>query len=166
MPESFVPLGSKDLRTLTKKTLFLMALATARRVGELQALSNVVPSSGDDLVVLYLPYFVSKTENSSNPIPSSFKIPSLFDFAYGLDEGLLLCSVRALRIYLKRTKGCSRRASSLFVSLKCPTRQNSKNAISFFLREVISGAGAIRSSEGQPLRAHGIRGISTSTLFL
>ena len=166
MSEVYEPLESKDLRTLTKKTLFLVALATAKRVGELQALSNVVPSLGDDLMVSYLPYFVAKTESSENPIPRSFRIPSLAEFAHGLDEGVSLCPVRALRIYLKRTKGCLRRASSLFVSPRCPTRQISKNAISYFLREVISGAGAVRGSEGQPLRAHSIRGVSTSALFL
>ena len=77
-----------------------------------------------------------------------------------------MCPVRALRIYLKRTKGLSRHSSGLFVSPRCPTRTISKNAISFFLREVISGAGAIRDSEGQSLRAHSIRGISTSAAFM
>ena len=166
MSDSYEPLESQTLRTLTKKTLFLTALATAKRVGELQGLSNVVSSFNEDLVVSYLPYFIAKTESSLNPLPRSFVIKSLSDFANGLEEGSLLCPVRSLRIYLKRTKGLSRKSSALFVSPRCPTRPISKNAISFFLREVISGAGAIRGSEGQPLRAHSIRGISTSAAFL
>ena len=52
------------------------------------------------------------------------------------------------------------------MSPRCPTRGISKTVISFFLREVISGAGAIRGQEGQPLKAHSIRGISTSAAFL
>ena len=54
----------------------------------------------------------------------------------------------------------------MFVSPKCPTRAISKNAISFFLREVISGAGAVREVGSPPLRAHSIRGVSTSAAFL
>ena len=57
MSSAYEPLESQGLRTLTKKTLFLVALATAKRVGELQALSRVVPSSGDDLALSYLPFF-------------------------------------------------------------------------------------------------------------
>ena len=52
------------------------------------------------------------------------------------------------------------------MSCRCPTRAISKNAVSFFLQEVISGAGAVRGSEGQPLRAHSIGGVSTSVAFL
>ena len=52
----FEPLSSYSLRDLTRKVLFLLSLATARRVGELQALSAQVSSSGDDL---FLSYFLS-----------------------------------------------------------------------------------------------------------
>ena len=56
-------------------------------------------------------------------------------------------------------------ASPLFVSPRPPSRQISKHALSFFLREVISGAGAVCEVEGSSLRAHSIRGVSTSTLL-
>ena len=35
------PLTSLDFKTLTEESLFLISLATAKRVGELQPLSNV-----------------------------------------------------------------------------------------------------------------------------
>ena len=38
----FEPLRDAPLRALSKKVLFLLALATAKRVGEIQALSRVV----------------------------------------------------------------------------------------------------------------------------
>ena len=38
---AFEPLSQASFRTLTMKTLFLLALATAKRVGELQALSSI-----------------------------------------------------------------------------------------------------------------------------
>ena len=65
----FKPLASKDLRTVTCKVLFLLSLATAKRVGELQALSRSVAFSGKDLSLSYLPEFVAKTESERNPLP-------------------------------------------------------------------------------------------------
>ena len=56
MSSAYEPLGSLSLRTLTKKTLFLVALATAKRVGELQALSRQVSFRGEDMYVSYLLY--------------------------------------------------------------------------------------------------------------
>ena len=43
----FEPLSSCSLRDLTRKVLFLVSLATARRVGELQAVSCAVSMSGE-----------------------------------------------------------------------------------------------------------------------
>ena len=54
MSDAYEPLESQCLCTLTKKVLYLIALATAKRVGELQALSRVVPVSGRDLVLSYV----------------------------------------------------------------------------------------------------------------
>ena len=78
----------------------------------------------------------------------------------------MLCHVRAVHIYLSRTKSAVSRASSLFVSSHSPSRQISKNAISYFLREVISGAGAIHEGVAPSVRAHSIHGISTSVVFM
>ena len=75
-------------------------------------------------------------ESPSNPLPRSFRLKALSDFAHGLEEGSFLCPVRALRIYLRKTKGLARR------SRRVPSRAISKNALSFFLRDVIIGAGA------------------------
>ena len=110
-----------------------MALVTAKRVSELHALSWVVPSSGDDLV-LSLPFFVAKTESPSNPLPRSFSLKALSDFAHGLEESSLLCPVR---IYLCKTNGLARQSYTIFVSPRVPSGAISKNALSFFLQDVI-----------------------------
>ena len=60
------------MRALTKKTLFLVCLATAKRDGEIQALSKTVVTIGNDLMVSYLPHFVAKTERADAPVPRSF----------------------------------------------------------------------------------------------
>ena len=54
---------------------FLLSLATAKRVGELQALSCRVTFRGLDF-----PEFVAKTESVSNPLLRSFLVKSLEDF--------------------------------------------------------------------------------------
>ena len=142
---AFEPLESVSLslRTLTKKTLFLVSLATAKRVSEIQALSKSVAAIGNDLVVSFQPHFIAKTERVDAPVPRNFHVLSLQEFAGDLEEGSL-CPVRALNIYLWRMSSVVVRASSLFVSPRSPSRPISKNAVSYFLREVISEAGAVR----------------------
>ena len=147
MSSAFEPLESVSLRALTKKT-FLVSLATAKRVSEIQALSKTVAAIG-------------KTERVGAPVPRSFHVLSLREFA-----GSLLCPVRALNIYLRRTSAVVVRASSLFVSPRSPSCPISKNAVSYFLRKVISEAGAVRQDVAAPLRANSVRGVATSVSFL
>ena len=165
---AFEPLNQISLRELTKKVLFLVALATAKRVGELQAISKKVSFSGEDIHLSYLPEFVAKTESEANPIPRAFVVRSLKDFVGDLQEELLLCPVRALRIYLDRTGNLKPHPRSLFISPKVTFKAISKNAISFFLREVISQAYSSGSDPGPSVRprAHSIRGMATSTSFM
>ena len=163
----FEPLESCSLRNLTRKTLFFLSLATARRVGELQAVSaEVSSSSGGDLFLSYLPEFRAKSESASNPLPRSFRVRSLCDFVGSLLGEMSLCPVRALQVYLPRTASLSPRPRSLLVSPRAPSRPMSKNTLSFFLRSVISlsfpPASAPPSSSS---RAHSIRGVSTSFAF-
>ena len=161
---SLEPIRSLSFRDLSRKTLFLVSLATAKRVGELQALSSLVPWLGKDLSLSYRQEFLAKTESAVNPLPRSFLLKSLRDFAGDLEEGRYLCPVRCLSCYLSRSAAFVPRCSSLFVSPKRPSRGISKNAISFFLRDVISSAGA--SSQDKTPRAHSIRGMATSFSFV
>ena len=169
----FEPLASSSLRDLTQEVLFLVSLATARRVGEIQAVSREVSFSGSDVFLSYLPEFLAKTESSVNPLPHSFCVWSLVDFVGDLPEELLLCPVRALRHYLSRTASISPRPRSLFVSPRSPSRPLSKNARSFFIRDVISrassssstGSSAFSSRSSSSSRAHSVRGVAASWAF-
>ena len=134
----FEPLSSCSLRDLTQKVLFLVSLATARQVGELQAVSRDVSFSGSDIYLSYLPEFRAKTESSANSLPRSFCVHSLSDFVGDLPDELLLCPVRALRLYLSRISSISPHPRTLFVSPRSPSLSLSKNALSFFLRDVIT----------------------------
>ena len=161
---TFEPLQSIFLRSLSKKTLFLISLATAKQVSELQALSKIVSFSAEGAVVSYVPEFLAKTESALRPFPRSFLVKSLADFAAGLDEDLLYCPVRCLRIYLQCTAPGVNRPRRLFVCLRNPMRAISRNAISYFLPKVIAEAGASSVANVVP-RAHSIRGVATSTAF-
>ena len=160
----FEPLSNASLRDLTRKTLFLVALATVKRVGELQALSRIVSFSSLSAGLSYVPEFLSKTETAVRPLPLTFDVQSVGDFAAGLSEDLLLCPVRCLSAYVARTSHFVNRPRRLFVSPRCPSRAMSKNGISFFLREVIVHSGASSEAVAAP-RAHSIRGIATSSAF-
>ena len=113
----------------------------------------------------FQPHFIAKTEHVDAPLPRSFRVLSLREFAEDLEEGSLLCPVRAINIYLRRTSSVVVRASSLFVSPRSPSRPISKNAVLYFLREVIPEAGAVRQDVAAPLRAHSVRGVTTSVSF-
>ena len=164
----FEPLSSVSLRQLTVKTLFLVSLATARRVSEIQALSKEVSFSGNDAYLTFLPEFRAKTESEANPLPRFFPLRALNDFVGNDPDELLLCPVRALKIYLERTAPLLPSPRSLFRSPRNPSRQISKNAVSFFLREVISKSYNSSPDPGPSVRigAHSIRGMATSTAFL
>lgn len=65
----FEPLEQAQMRLLTQKTLFLVALATAKRVSEIQALASQVATQGNNMVISYLPEFVAKMETPTKPLP-------------------------------------------------------------------------------------------------
>ena len=96
---SFEPLATISLRDLTRKALFLISLATAKRVGELQALFCRVSFSSSYAGLSYVPEFVAKTESAMCPLPRSFEVKALRDFPAGLPEDLLLCPVQSLSLF-------------------------------------------------------------------
>ena len=157
----FETLASASLRALAQKVLFLVSLATARRVGELQAVSREVSFSGSDAYLSYLPEFCAKTESAVNPLPRSFCVRSLKDFVGDL----------------ARTASLSPHPRTLFVSPCSPSRSLSKNALSFFLSDVISRAYSSSSSSASSTGpsslasapssswAHSVRGVATSWAF-
>ena len=101
----------------------------------------------------------SAISSTTHPLPRSVVVQSLVDFVGDLPERVL-CPVRAVR-YLRRTaRSVEFTPSRLFVSPSDPTRSMSKNAMSIFLRQLITESGAVSSSV--PPRAHGTRGIAAS----
>ena len=59
----YEPPSLNNLEAFTMKTLFLVSLATANRVGEIQALSDQVGRSADCSLIIFFSYeFLAKTE--------------------------------------------------------------------------------------------------------
>ena len=139
----YKPLRTSEERFLAHKTLFLLALASAKRVGKLHALSYPVSHSRDwgEVSFSFVPGFVVKTQN-----PSSFA--PWFEGFFGLAlpnlnanrNGILLCLVRAVRCYLARTAPHHPHCKRLLITAGRDKKEIVKNTVSFWFRKAISRA--------------------------
>ena len=164
----FEPLESCPLLELTQKTLFLVTIALAKRVSEIQALSRSVGFSREGAVVSFVWNFRAKNDIKFKGLPRNFLIKELSSLV-GQEEEALLCPVRALRTYISRTKDkVGPNMSRLFVSPRNPRRPSSKNAISFFIKELVREAHRSLCPELMPIlkvKIHELRAVSTSVSF-
>ena len=158
-----------DERFLAQKTIFLLALASAKRIGELHALSYHVSHSrnGGEVSFSFVPGFVAKTQDPSSLAPQfeGFTVPALPNARINRN-GRLLCPVRAVRHYLDRTAAHRLRCERLFVTAGRSKKEISKTTVSW-LRKTISHAYELSGTE-QPVpapRARETRGIAPSLLF-
>uniref|UniRef100_A0A803JM14 Tyr recombinase domain-containing protein n=1 Tax=Xenopus tropicalis TaxID=8364 RepID=A0A803JM14_XENTR len=167
----FEPMATIPIAWLTWKTVFLIAIASARRVSELSSLSCQLPYLifHEDRAVLrttasFLPKVVSSFHiNQDITIPSFCLRPASYKEValHSLDP------VRALKFYLHRTKEI-RSSNSLFIlhTGAQSGSQASKSTISRWIKETICRA-YIAKGKSPPLqiRAHSTRGIGTSWAF-
>ena len=160
-------LRTLDESFLAQKTLFLLALASAKRVGELHALSYCISHSRDwgEVSFTFVACFVAKTQDPSPSAPrfEGFTVPALPNSSTNL-SGRLLCPVQAVRCYLDRTAAHCPRCEWLFVTAGCSMKEISKNMVSFWLRKTISRVYQLlgRFVLDPPPRAREIRGIAPS----
>lgn len=167
----FQPLECADLRVLSLKTILLLALTSARRISEFQALSvhtSCLQFSPDYGKVMLRPNpaFVPKVSDSAYSC-STLELLAFHPPPYaGEDEKRLnsLCPVRALRIYIDRTKGF-RKSNQLFVSWAPSHRGRAltRQRLSHWVVEAIVLAYESRGLQPpEGLRAHSTRGMATS----
>ena len=165
----FEPLETVERKFLTFKTVLLVALTTAKRVSDIQALS-VSPEcmrfaeDGKKVVFKPNPAFVPKNLLAvCTPTElAAFHPPP---FTSEEDRRLhCLCPVRALKLYVQRT-AAQGRPSQLFVSLgpRSPGKAVTKPTLSRWIVDAIRLAYTSRGvSVPDGLRAHSTRGVSTS----
>ena len=131
----YEPLRTCEERFLAQKTLFLLALALAKRIGELHALSYRVSHTRgwSEVSFSFVPGFVAKTQDPSSLAPrfEGFSVPALPN-ARNNRNGRLLCPVRAVKSYLNRTAEHRPRCERLFVAAGRSKKEISKTTVSFW----------------------------------
>ena len=168
--ETYEPLRTCNEHFLAQKTLFLLAPDSAKRIGELHALSYRVSHTRNwaEVSFSFVPGFVAKTQDLSSLAPrfEGFTVPALPNVRNN-SNGRLLCPVRAVRCYLDRTATHRPRCDRFFVTAGRSKKEISKITVSFRLRKTISRAYEL-SGTAQPVpapRARETRGIALSLLF-
>ena len=167
----FEPLQSAGIDMLSYKTAFLLSLCSAKRIGDIHALS-VHPSCmqfalDDSKVMLrpnpaYIPKVPALSYKAMTCELSSFSPPP---FASAEQQRLHnLCPVCALRIYTNRTREM-RQTDQLFVCFANPVKGKalSKQRLSHWVVEAISRAYACKDAQMPGgVRAHSTRGMAAS----
>ncbi len=163
----FEPLDSVELKFLSLKTALLTALTSIKRVGDLQAFSVseeclVFGPVYSHVVLRPRPGYVSKVPTTPfrdqvvnlQALPSEEADPAL----------ALLCPVRALRIYVTRTRSV-RSSEQLFV---CHGGQQKGKAVSKqrLAHWIVEAVALAYQSQGEPcplgVRAHSTRSVASS----
>ena len=177
MRHPFEPMNVCSLAVLTRKTAFLLTLASAKRNSEVWAFSADVVFGHDkqSATLRFLPDFIAKTQKPYRPDTalSLVIIPALAPFMGPDLPEKPLCPIRALRYYLSRTNiSDPNRSKRLFVSIK-PGRQKdiAKASISGWIKGIIRSAYSEAKSEDIPhltsqnVQARELRAMATSLAF-
>ncbi|XDV45554.1 hypothetical protein PO909_013639 [Leuciscus waleckii] len=165
----FEPIEEDPEKFLTLKALFLLAISSLKRIGDLQALS-VAPSClefAPGMVKAFLhprPGYIPKVPtNVARPIVLQAFCPPPFQNA-DQEANNLLCPVRALDAYVHRA-ALWRKSDQLFVCFGSPNKGGpvSKQRMSKWVVEAISLA---YEAAGQPsplaVRSHSTRSMAAS----
>lgn len=134
----FEPLSNISIKNLTLKTVFLVALASARRVSELHAFSiddSCFRISSSEVILATEPGFLAK-----NQLPGRAPPPVCIKALTNIHperESKVLCPVRAINSYLKATEPFRRGRKRLFLSLQKGKDSITKNTVANWIASVI-----------------------------
>jgi hypothetical protein len=163
----YEPLETASLKHLTHKTVFLVALACARRVSGINAINgNDVEFTPDlsSMTLSFLPEFRAKNQELDSDT-QCFEVKSLSTLTDRTDKDYLLCPVRALSIYLKRTAPHRKSKRKLFISFNPNYEKDiGCNSIARWLKSCIIEAYKMKSQtlSLNMIQAHDLRRLSTS----
>ena len=171
----FEPLHLADMKYVTWKTTFLVLLASGSRRGEVHSLDfKKVRHDSKWSSVTLEPHadFVSKTQirTAGSSAFSAVYIPALGPvLGPGSEEDRGLCPVRAIKIYLDRTRELREDRRLLFVSYKAGHKGDiHKNTISSWIRKLLhwvyssAPENVIKLSSA---RTHEVRALASSMAF-
>lgn len=160
----FEPLDQADLKWLSLKTAFLLAMASGKRVGELQALSvhdSCCRWNADGSGVTLWPdaSFLPKVLTDT-AITRPLRL-ARFESTTSSEP---LCPVRALEMYVRATRGV-RKSDNLFICYAGPRlgQALSKQRLAHWVVDVIKQAYLSQGrSMPEGVKCHSTRGLSTS----
>jgi hypothetical protein len=161
------------LKDISQKTAFLLGLATAKRIGELHALTTDISHKEQwtEVSIAFQPTFLAKTQDPGNPATGSTHL-TVLALAPTLEKGLsdrLLCPVRALKFYLARTQPTRGNITQLFLTFGSGTlKPVTKSTLSNWIKDIIRSAHAQSTDEDARLTkcsTHELRALSTSLRF-
>ena len=169
----FEPMHQASLKHVTLKSVFLIALATGKRRGELHALQKeVLHTEGwGSMTLLPDTEFVAKTElgNKGAAVIKPITVPKKKKILQeDMQEDRSLCPVRAIKYYLKMTKENRGTRRKLFLAYKAGWNTDKEihpNTISSWIKKVILMAYEATSEEDRKLMkvtAHQVRGMAAS----
>ena len=164
------PLREISLQRLTLKTFFLILLASGRRRSDIAAIdvSRVAFGSNGSVSLYPVRDFMPKTRAAveGGRAFSPIVIPPLVEHVGRNEPDSMLCPVRALRIYLDRTKAIRKSRNRLFISYQ-PNRVTDISPITLsrwvkvLVRSVYKESGADDRCTYK-ISAHQVRHISMS----
>ncbi|XP_078247020.1 uncharacterized protein LOC144588309 [Pogona vitticeps] len=168
----FEPMATCDLKFLSLKTLFLVAITSARRASELAALRADSPylQFFKDKVVLYPDVSFLPKVVSDFHVNQPLLLPTLFSEPSSDIERTLHCLDvrRALSFYISRTKDF-RKVQRLFLCYY-GQRKGTAASTSTLSRWLVSTISLAYELQHKPLpenlRAHSTRAVATSTALL
>ena len=162
----FEPMKDTDLKHLTLKTAFLLALASGKHCSEIHAwVANKVSNVGQWEKVALFPSsdFIAKNQlaREGSQSVSPVTIPALTTIVdRQFKEDRTLCPVRALRYYLDRTKDLRGSQSLLFISFKKGHTSDIRPAtLSSWLKQTNKPSGLA------PVKTHDVRAFIASKAF-
>ena len=171
----FEPMKDTDLKHLTLKTAFLLALASGKGHSEIHAwVANKVSNLGQwEKVALFPSFdFIAKNQlaREGSQCVSPVTIPALTTIVdRQFKEDRTLCPVRALRYYLDRTKDLRGSRSLLFISFKKGHMSDIRPAtLSSWLKQTILLCYKQADQQAMDLvqvKAHDIRAFAASKAF-
>ena len=158
-------IGSCKLSNLTYKTVFLISLASGRRCSEIHALSygGLSWESDGSASLKFLPGFLAKNQPPDVVSPPVF-IKALAPLLCPDDLDKLLCPVRCLKMYVKRTRHLrSHSKKRLFVSpLEGKHSDITVASISRWIKNTIREAYSKTDAIPDNVKAHEVRAWASS----
>ncbi len=166
----YEPLSTASPLHLTRKAVFLLLLASAHRVSDINALDPQRTVVRPDAMILQLiPGFLPKAATAAEGAPrySPIVIRRLKNYATD-PENLTLCPVRALLAYERYASNLKEDCDHYFLSLTAPYQPVKKATISGWAVQLIKDSYTNATESDLRLssvNAHEVRAIATSLAF-